>query len=160
MEFDLADDAGSGKDGGGLFSYFLELNGSVRQIVASVVGMGFDPFHLLLMGSTLVLLFMGMFLDGLSMLLIITPLLHPTLTSVGYDGIWLGVVIVVTAEIGLLMPPIGLNAFAFAGVVPEAPLAEIFKGLAPFIAANLVTLALIVQFPEIVTLLPRLAGLR
>lgn len=143
--------------GAGVFTYFLALSGASTALVNTVIAADLGPYLALVICLAL-LLPLGMFLDGISMILIAAPLLHPILTGYGFDGVWLGVLIVKVAEMALVTPPVGMNAFVYSGAVPEAGLARIFRGLGPFIVADLAVVALLVLMPEIVTFLPELSS--
>ena len=97
---------------------------------------------------------LGTFFDGLAMLVLAVPLVQPVLESLGVDMIWFGVLIVITIEMGLISPPVGLNIFVVKGVAPEVPVHTMFRGIAPFWLAMLVALALIVLTPTLATFLP------
>ena len=97
---------------------------------------------------------LGTFFDGLAMLVLAVPLVQPVLESLGVDMIWFGVLIVITIEMGLISPPVGLNIFVVKGVAPEVPVHTMFRGIAPFWLAMLVALVLIVLTPTLATFLP------
>lgn len=139
--------------GAGVFTYFLALSGASEFVVSSVVGADLPPYLVLVLCLAL-LLPLGMFLDGISMILIATPLLHPILTEYGFDGVWLGVLIVKVAEMALITPPVGMNAFVYSGAVREASLVTVFKGIIPFIVADLVVVTVLIMVPDIVTFIP------
>ncbi|OUZ12105.1 C4-dicarboxylate ABC transporter permease [Aeromicrobium sp. PE09-221] len=143
--------------GAGVFTYFLALSGASAALVEAVVGADLQPYIVLVL-CLLLLLPLGMFLDGISMILIAAPLLHPILTGYDFDGIWLGIIIVKVAEMALITPPVGMNAFVYSGAVPEAGLGKVFRGIGPFILADLVVVALLIAVPGIVTFLPELSS--
>ncbi len=143
--------------GAGVFTYFLALTGASSSLVEWVLGQDL-PAYVVLIVCLLLLLPLGMFLDGISMILIAGPLLHPILVGYGFDGIWLGVLIVKVAEMALITPPVGMNAFVYSGAVPEAGLGRVFRGIVPFILADLVVVALLIAFPAIVTWLPAMSA--
>lgn len=143
--------------GAGVFTYFLALSGASSALVSAVVGADIPPYVVLVL-CLLILLPLGMFLDGISMILIAAPLLHPILTAYGFDGIWLGILVVKVAEMALITPPVGMNAFVYSGIVSEAGLGRVFRGIVPFIIADLVVVAILIAFPSIVTFLPNLSG--
>ncbi|MFI0472532.1 TRAP transporter large permease [Halomonas sp. HMF6819] len=143
--------------GAGVFTYFLALSGASTSLVNWVVSADLPPYGVLII-CLLLLLPLGMFLDGISMILIAGPILHPILTSYGFDGIWLGVIIVKVAEMALVTPPVGMNVFVYSGTVKEIPISDAFKGVFPFIIADFVVVALLILVPGIVTLLPSLSG--
>ena len=88
------------------------------------------------------------------LIVILVPLFFPVVTAFGFDPIWFGVVIVLLAAVGLITPPVGVAAFVVKGVAQDVPLEIIFKGVLPFIAAYVLTLALVMVFPPIATFLP------
>lgn len=143
--------------GAGVFTYFLALSGASSALVGTVVGAELSPYLVLVL-CLLLLLPLGMFLDGISMILIAAPLLHPILTEYGFDGIWIGVLVVKVAEMALITPPVGMNAFVYSGAVPRAGLGRVFRGIVPFIVADLVVVAVLIAVPEIVTWLPYLSS--
>lgn len=143
--------------GAGVFTYFLALSGASTAVVDAVLAADLDPYVVLVL-CLLLLLPLGMFLDGISMILIAAPLLHPILVGYGFEGIWLGVLIVKVAEMALITPPVGMNAFVYSGSVPEAGLGRIFRGIVPFIVADLVVVAVLILVPDIVTFIPELSS--
>ncbi|PCC52172.1 TRAP transporter large permease [Brevibacterium aurantiacum] len=143
--------------GAGVFTYFLALSGTSSALVNSVVSADFPPYVVLVLCLAL-LLPLGMFLDGISMILIAAPLLHPILTEYGFDGIWLGVLIVKVAEMALITPPVGMNAFVYSGAVRGAGLGTVFRGIVPFIVADVAVVAVLIMAPDIVTFLPELSA--
>ena len=143
--------------GAGVFTYFLALSGASTAVVDAVIAADLEPYVVLVL-CLLLLLPLGMFLDGISMILVAAPLLHPILVGYGFEGIWLGVLIVKVAEMALITPPVGMNAFVYSGSVPEAGLGRIFRGIVPFIIADLVVVAVLILVPEIVTFIPELSS--
>jgi tripartite ATP-independent transporter DctM subunit len=97
---------------------------------------------------------LGMFMDGLSMLVITIPVVFPVITGLGFDPIWFGVIAVIVIEMGMITPPVGLNVFVVRGVAGDVPLVTIFRGVLPFLGAMIVGLLLIIAFPGIALLLP------
>ncbi len=96
---------------------------------------------------------LGMFIDGISMLLLTIPIVFPVITKLGFDPIWFGIIVTKTVEIGLLTPPVGLNAFVVRSVAPEIPLAAIFRGCVPFIAVEFLLIAALIVWPEMTQVL-------
>ena len=97
---------------------------------------------------------LGTFLDGFAMLVLTVPLVQPILESLGVDMIWFGVMIVITLEMGLISPPVGLNIFVVKGVAPDVPVHRMFRGIVPFWLALLTVLILIALVPDLATVLP------
>lgn len=143
--------------GAGVFTYFLALSGASTAVVDAVLAADLEPYVVLVL-CLLLLLPLGMFLDGISMILVAAPLLHPILSGYGFEGLWLGVLIVKVAEMALITPPVGMNAFVYSGAVPEAGLGRIFRGIVPFIIADLVVVAILIMVPDIVTFIPELSS--
>lgn len=143
--------------GAGVFTYFLALSGTSTALVNAVISAELAPYLVLVL-CLLLLLPLGMFLDGISMVLVAAPLLHPILTGYGFDGIWLGILIVKVAEMALITPPVGMNAFVYSGAVPEAGLGRVFRGIVPFIVADVIVVTILVLVPEITTFLPDLSA--
>jgi len=99
-------------------------------------------------------LVLGCFLEGFAMLVLTMPIFFPIITQLGFDPIWFGVLVVLTLEMGLISPPVGVNVFIVKSVAPNVPLGQIFRGVMPFWLAMIFTLMLIVAFPQIALLLP------
>jgi len=102
---------------------------------------------------------LGSMLDGLGLMLLATPILMPVVTGVGLSEIWFGIFLIRTIEIGFVHPPLGLNLYVIHGVAPDIPVSRIFRGVAPYLLADIICLALLILFPALVTALPRWAGL-
>ena len=102
----------------------------------------------------LVYLVLGCFLEGFAMLVLTLPIFFPVILDLGIDPIWFGVLVVLTLEMGLISPPVGLNVFIVKSVAPMVPLGDIFRGVIPFWLAMLVTLAILIAFPQISLFLP------
>ena len=100
-----------------------------------------------------------MFMDAIGMLLLTLPVVYPAVIGLGYDPIWFGIIVVKMAEICLITPPIGLNCFVVNGVRPDIPLNKVFRGVGPFFVADVVTIAVLIAFPEIVTWLPQMMSM-
>jgi tripartite ATP-independent transporter DctM subunit len=99
-------------------------------------------------------LVLGLFLEGFAMMVLSMPIFFPVVQQLGIDPIWFGVLVVLTLEMGLISPPVGLNVFIVKSVAPRVPLARIFWGVVPFWFAMLITLIIIVLFPQIALFLP------
>jgi TRAP-type C4-dicarboxylate transport system permease large subunit len=99
-------------------------------------------------------LVLGCFLEGFAMLVLSMPIFFPVIQQLGIDPIWFGVLVVLTLEMGLISPPVGVNVFIVKSVAPSVPLGQIFIGVIPFWIAMFVTLVILVMFPWIVLILP------
>ncbi|WP_419949118.1 TRAP transporter large permease [Candidatus Palauibacter sp.] len=136
-----------------VFKVFLGLT-EIAFVASEWVGdQGFSGVQVVML-VLLVFIVLGTFLDGFAMLVLAVPLVQPILESLGVDMIWFGVMIVVTLEMGLISPPVGLNIFVVKGVAPDVPVRTMFRGILPFWLAMLAALILIALFPRIATFLP------
>ena len=136
------------------FSNFINLAGLPEALIALVTALDVPAF--VVMGMILcIYLILGCVFESLSMMLLTVPIFFPLVTSLGYDPIWFGIIVVVVTEISLITPPIGLNVFVLKGVVGSVSTATIFRGVTPFWIADLFRLALLVLVPWIVLVLPQ-----
>ena len=97
-------------------------------------------------------------LDGLALMLLTTPILLPVVTATGMSPIWFGIFLVRAMEIGFVHPPLGMNLYVIQGVAKDVSIARVFKGVAPFLASDLVHLFLLILFPALVMWLPGYLG--
>jgi tripartite ATP-independent transporter DctM subunit len=107
------------------------------------------------MGVVVIYLLLGMFVDGIAMMVLTIPFIQPIMASAGMDPIWMGVVICILIEIGLLTPPVGLNLYVLQGVTKE-PMRDVIAGAWPFIVLQLAMVAALYWWPEIALHFPRL----
>ncbi len=138
-----------------LFSQLISFSGLADSLLNLVQGSGLSKLGVLL-AILSVFLVLGCVMDTMAIILIFVPLFSPTLVAQGYDLIWFGIIVVVLTEIGLITPPIGMNVFVLKANLPNVPVGKIFKGLIPFIAVDVVRLALLVAFPAISLILVRM----
>jgi len=136
-----------------LFNNFL--------ILASVPSLVSDWISGLPLGKTAVLLVivlmyfvLGCLLDSLAMILLTIPIVFPIVKALGYDPVWFGIIIVMVVELGLITPPIGMNVFVIKGMVKDVPLETIFRGVTPFIIAQIILIFALIAFPDIALWLP------
>lgn len=140
-----------------LFSKFLAITG-MPEMIARAAGFTKDNPYLMFFVMSIIFLILGMFVDSLGMMLLTVPIFLPLVRESGFSLIWFGVFVVKWIEIGLITPPLGMNAFIVKGVVGDkVSLGTIFKGLLWFIAVEFVIMITLVAFPEIVTFIPDLA---
>ncbi|AUH32641.1 TRAP transporter large permease [Paracoccus tegillarcae] len=102
----------------------------------------------------LIYMVLGAFLEGFAMLVLTLPIFVPIVSALGIDLIWFGVLVVLTLEMGLISPPVGINVFIVKSVAPKVPLGKIFVGVMPFWVAMLLTLAILIAFPQLSLFLP------
>lgn len=138
-----------------IYSYFLAVT-QLPFAIAEYAATSPLPPHGVLVIILLIYLVLGCFLDALAMLLLTVPIFTPVLFSLGFDPIWTGVIIVRVMEIALITPPLGMNVYVLKGVAKDVPLEQIFLGVLPFVAGDMVLLAILVAFPQISLFLPGL----
>lgn len=138
-----------------LFANFVTVAGLPSAIDDWIAASNLDAMTVLA-AAILIYVALGCILESSSLLLLTLPIFFPALTGLGFDPVWLGIFILIVAEIGLITPPIGMNVFVVKSLVTDIPLARIFAGLLPFGIADLLRLALIILFPGIALLLPEL----
>ena len=141
------------------FSQILSFSGATDGLVSAILGQGLSAFAILV-GMMLILIFLGIFVDQVSMMLITLPVFMPLVARLGIDPIWFGVLFLVCMQLGLLLPPHGLLLMTMRGVAPpEVTMAHIFRAVVPYVAMSLALLALLLLFPAVATWLPaRLVG--
>ncbi|MGM0915823.1 MAG: TRAP transporter large permease [Pseudomonadota bacterium] len=131
--------------------YFISVSRISFSITDFLYGMELSPMVVVL--CILLLYFvLGMFMDAIAMLVITVPVVFPIIQSLGIDPVWFGIITVLTVELGLITPPVGMNVFVIKAMAPHVGLGEIFKGVAPFIVSDFLRLALLIAFPVLTTL--------
>jgi tripartite ATP-independent transporter DctM subunit len=148
-----------------LFVRFLGFAGLPGAFADWIVTLDMPPI-LIMICILLAYAVLGMFMDAIGMLILTLPVVFPAVIALGYDPIWFGIIVVKMAEICLITPPIGLNCFVVAGVSRdlrdaqgrslEVSLQDVFRGIGPFFVADVITVAVLLAFPEIVLWLPNL----
>lgn len=137
-----------------MYTKFLAFTGLPGYFGQAIVDVGLNPI-VLVIGTSLIYLFLGMFLDPLGVLLLTLPILLPMFDALDLDLIWLGVLVVKYLEIGMLTPPVGFNVYVIKSVVGDSiSLETIFKGVGWFLAAEVVIMAILIAFPQISLYLP------
>ncbi len=139
--------------GANVLNPFLALTGVPAGLEAALNAMGLGAYGTLAM-ILLSYVVLGMFLDGLAMLVITIPIYFPVITALGFDPIWFGVIAVIVIEMGMITPPVGLNVFVVRNVAGDVPLSTVFRGVTPFLFAMLACLLMIIAVPEIALLIP------
>lgn len=131
-----------------LFAKLISFSGLGEGILELFNEAGLGPWQTIA-AILLVFLILGCVMDSLAIILICVPLFVPILLAHGFDLVWFGIIVVVVTEIALITPPIGMNVFVLKATLPHVRLGAIFRGLTPFIAIDLLRLALLVIFPSI-----------
>ena len=139
--------------GANVFAPFVALSHLPDTIAAGMTGLALGAYGTLaviLLGYVV----LGMFIEGLSLLVITLPIVFPLIVSLGFDPIWLGVIMVIVLEMGLISPPIGVNVFVVKSIAPDVKMETIFAGIMPFWLAMAIALVILVIVPDIALLLP------
>lgn len=139
-----------------VFTRFLTLAGVIEGLMSFVLNKNLSPV-VILMFFFLASILLGMFLSASAALLLVAPIAHEVLTPLGYDGIWLGIVMVKMFELAVITPPIGLNVYIAKSLVPDLELVDVFRGIGIFALMDLITVAILVVFPQIALWLPSVA---
>jgi C4-dicarboxylate transporter DctM subunit len=136
-----------------LFGYFLTITQTPQHVTAFLTGLGLGRYGVLAL-IMLMYLALGCLMDALAMVILTVPIIFPVVTALGFDPIWFGVIIVMTVELGLIHPPVGMNVFVIKTVIPEVSFLTIFAGVLPFILTDILRLVILIGFPAIATYLP------
>ncbi len=140
-----------------VFSAFVSVTGLADAAGAMVSGLGLGTFWTLVLVAVLLLL-LGSVLDGLALMLLMTPILLPVVEATGMTAIWFGIFITRAMEIGFIHPPLGMNLYVMQGVAKDVGIDRIFRGVLPFLASDFVHLLLMILFPAMILWLPGVLG--
>ena len=119
-----------------LFGYFLTVTQTPQKVTEFLTGLGLGRYGVLAL-IMLMYLVLGCLMDALAMIILTMPIIFPVITQLGFDPIWFGVIIVMTVELGLIHPPVGMNVFVIKSVVQDVSFSTIFVGVLPFIVTDL-----------------------
>jgi C4-dicarboxylate transporter DctM subunit len=140
-----------------VFSNFVNLAGLPDALSGLIASLGLSPLGVILV-ILLIYVVLGMFMESLSMILLTIPVFFPIITAQGFDPVWFGIFAVMVTELSLITPPVGLNLFVIRGVIPGLAIGAIYRGIMPFVVADLLRIGLIIGFPAIVLWLPAMAS--
>jgi C4-dicarboxylate transporter DctM subunit len=136
-----------------IFNKFVAVTRVPFALADWVVGLNLPP--LVIMGMIIIVyLIGGCFMDALGLILLTVPIFFPVAVKLGFDPIWFGIIITRVSEIGVITPPVGINVYVMNAVAKDVPLVTIFRGIVPFLMADVVSMFLLVFFPKIVLFLP------
>jgi C4-dicarboxylate transporter, DctM subunit len=136
-----------------LFGYFLTITQTPQKVTAFLTGLGIGAYGVLTL-IMLMYLVLGCLMDALAMIILTVPIIFPVIKELGFDPIWFGVIVVMTVELGLIHPPVGMNIFVIKSVIEDAKISTIFYGVMPFIITDLIRLVILIAFPILATWLP------
>ena len=136
-----------------IFGYFLTITQVPQNLTAYVSELGLGRYQVLALIMVMYLL-LGCLMDAMAMIILTVPIIFPIIVQLGFDPIWFGIIIVMTVELGLIHPPVGMNVFVIKSVVPDVSFTTIFKGVIPFVLTDLLRLVILIAFPVIALWLP------
>lgn len=136
-----------------LFANLVNVARLPQDLTAAIESLGVAPLAVIFL-IILIYLVLGCILESISMMLLTVPVFYPLVVSLGYDLVWFGVLVVVVVEISLITPPVGLNVFVLRSVLQEVPLSRIFRGVVPFVIADVARVLLVVFVPWLSLALP------
>jgi C4-dicarboxylate transporter DctM subunit len=143
--------------GATVFGHFLAVS-NIPFLLADWIG-NLPISRMAIMTVVIFIYFMGgFFMDSMALIVVTVPIFYPIVQKLGFDPIWFGVIIVLTAEMGVITPPVGVNVFVIKGIAPDIPLELIFRGILPFLFAIILVTILITLVPQIATFLPSLVS--
>jgi C4-dicarboxylate transporter, DctM subunit len=141
---------------GGLFSAFVLARLGVPQSTAKLIVGADVPPWLVMVLINLLLIVLGMFMDPMSLLVIVVPVFFPAVTALGYDPVWFGIVMTINIEIAAISPPVGFNLFVLKTVIPSSRMGDIIGGSLIFIVPLAAGIGLLIAWPDLALWLPRL----
>jgi C4-dicarboxylate transporter, DctM subunit len=136
-----------------LFGYFLTITQTPQKVTTLLTALGLGRYGVLALIMVMYIV-LGCLMDSLAMIILTIPIIFPVITQLGFDPIWFGVIIVMTVELGLIHPPVGMNVFVIKSVVQEVTFSTIFRGVLPFILTDLIRLVILIAFPILALWLP------
>src|SRR6202000_740600 len=136
-----------------IFGYFLTVTQTPQKVTEFLTGLGLGSYGVLAVIMVMYLV-LGCLMDAMAMIILTVPIIFPVVTQLGFNPIWFGVIIVMTVELGLIHPPVGMNVFVIKSVIPDVTFSSIFKGVLPFIATDILRLIILIAFPIIALWLP------
>jgi len=141
--------------GANIFGYFLAASKLPIEMANFVVSLPLSSTGILIL-ILVIYLILGCLMPAIPLVILITPIIFPSIIALGFNPIWFGVITVVMFEAAVITPPIGINVFGIAGVAKDIPMGTIFKGVLPFLLCIFAAVAILMAFPSIVTFLPAL----
>jgi TRAP-type C4-dicarboxylate transport system permease large subunit len=131
-----------------LFQFFLAVTQMSQLLADFLTTLPVGPLGVVIVILAFYII-VGMFVDELAIILLTIPIVFPVVVDLGFSPIWFGVLVVVTVQIGLIAPPVGIICFIMNNMVPDIGLVNIYRGAMPFVIADLVWLTLLIAFPAL-----------
>ncbi len=136
-----------------IFGYFLTITQTPQKLTGFLTQLGLGSYGVLAL-IMLMYLVLGCLMDAMAMIILTVPIIFPVIVQLGFDPIWFGIIIVMTVELGLIHPPVGMNVFVIKSVVHDVSFITIFKGVIPFVLTDILRLIILIAFPMIALWLP------
>jgi C4-dicarboxylate transporter DctM subunit len=140
-----------------LFGYFLTITQTPQKLTEFLTSLGVGRYGVLAL-IMLMYLVLGCLMDAMAMIILTVPIIFPVIQQLGFDPIWFGIIIVMTVELGLIHPPVGMVVFVVKSVVKDVSFTTIFKGVLPFVVTDILRLVILIAFPAITLWLPTKMG--
>ena len=135
------------------FGRFLTITQTPQHVTEFFLNLGVGPYGVLALILAMYIV-LGCLMDALAMIILTVPIVFPAIQALGFDPIWFGIIIVMTVELGLIHPPVGMNVFVIKSVIKDVSMSTIFLGVLPFVVTDLVRLVILVAVPKLATWLP------
>lgn len=137
-----------------ILNAFLSTSRLPHLLASLVTESGLNKYWILL-GVVILYIILGAVMNIVPMMMLTLPTIYPTITGVGFDGVWFGVVCVILQEMGMITPPIGINVFTLSSLAPDIPMSKMFRGVMPFVLGMLICILILTIFPDIALVLTR-----
>lgn len=141
--------------GGYVLSYFLAVTKIPMGLATWIGGLQLPPM-LVMIGILALMFVLGCVVEGMILIILMIPIIYPSVISLGFDPIWFGVIVVLITGVALMTPPIGANVFLTTLIAKDVPMYTVFRGVTPFVIASIVCSGILLAFPQIATFLPEL----
>jgi tripartite ATP-independent transporter DctM subunit len=137
-----------------IFGYFLSVSQLPTEMAAFVGGLSVNRYIILAV-ILIIVLMLGCIMDSMAIVLLTIPVFYPLVIDMGFNPIWFGILVVRVTEMGMITPPVGMNVFVIKGI-SDVSISTIFRGIVPFLIADLIQVILLILFPQIVLFIPDL----
>jgi C4-dicarboxylate transporter, DctM subunit len=131
-----------------IFANFVNFTTFPNDLKEFVTGLNVQPIWIVV-AICIIYVLLGMVMEELAIVLLTVPIFFPLVTSLGFDGVWFGVLIVMVVMLGLITPPVGLNLFVVNSLLPTVGMRTLFRGIWPFVFAQLICLSVLIFFPDL-----------
>ena len=138
-----------------VLTQFVNISGLSEAVLGFIRQLDASPIEIVLCIMVFYVL-LGIFIEGFALIFLTVPIFVPIVSALGFDLVWWGVALVITVEMSVVHPPLGLNIYVLKSILPEVPLKEIFKGVIPFFLSDFIRLGIVVAFPAVALVLPHL----